>query len=243
MTLGRRTALIAVYAERYLLSLFFLAFALHLFGQLRAGWPAQPGAEGAGLVKIAGLATKLAFNLLVGFLLLLGLRAAVPPQKFEDILIPLATTFCTLTYNAVPWFPALLQKPLSPPSWQAPLAAAGLLLAVTGWVLAIWSVVCLGRAFGVLVAVRGVVLGGIYKWVRHPMYLGYACVFTSLILVHSSVAYFILVPINISLLVYRAQLEEARLSNYSPAYREYMKRTGSFFPKLRRPASDRQQAK
>jgi len=36
-------------------------------------------------------------------------------------------------------------------------------------------------------------------------------------------------------LLYRARLEEARLSEYSAEYREYLKRTGFIFPRLRRP--------
>jgi protein-S-isoprenylcysteine O-methyltransferase Ste14 len=70
------------------------------------------------------------------------------------------------------------------------------------------------------------------------MYLGYICMLIGLALVNFSAAYFILIPIHIALLLYRARLEEARLSEYSAEYREYQKRTGFVFPKLRRPALD-----
>ena len=56
-----------------------------------------------------------------------------------------------------------------------------------------------------------------------------------LVLANFSGACFILVPIHIFLLLYRARLEEARLSEYSAEYREYLKRTGFIFPRLRRP--------
>jgi protein-S-isoprenylcysteine O-methyltransferase Ste14 len=48
-----------------------------------------------------------------------------------------------------------------------------------------------------------------------------------------------LVPIHIALLLYRARLEEARLSEYSAEYQEYRKRTGFIFPRFRRFVLDR----
>jgi hypothetical protein len=39
------------------------------------------------------------------------------------------------------------------------------------------------------------------------------------------------------LLLYRARLEESRLSEYSMEYREYRKRTGFIFPRFRRPGA------
>jgi protein-S-isoprenylcysteine O-methyltransferase Ste14 len=52
-------------------------------------------------------------------------------------------------------------------------------------------------------------------------------------LANFSGAYFLLVAIHISLLLYRAHLEETELSEYSPEYREYIKRTGFIFPRFR----------
>jgi hypothetical protein len=49
----------------------------------------------------------------VGILLLLGRRAAVPPQNLKDILVPLAASFFNLTYNTIHWFPtSVAKKPL-----------------------------------------------------------------------------------------------------------------------------------
>jgi protein-S-isoprenylcysteine O-methyltransferase Ste14 len=61
---------------------------------------------------------------------------------------------------------------------------------------------------------------------------------TGLALANFSAAYFILVPIHIALLLYRARLEELRLSEHSTEYREYRKRTGFIFPKFRRSILD-----
>ncbi len=237
-TLDRKAALAAIYTERYVLSLVYLCLAGIEFHNLRVGLPRQPGTESAALVEVIRHVNWLLLNLFVGLLLLLGRRVAVPPQKLNDILVPLTASFFTLAYTTIPWFPTSLQKSLCPPGLQTPLAAAGLILGAIGPVVATWSVLCLGRSFGIFVMVRKVVFGGPYRWVRHPMYLGYICMCAGLALANFSGAWFILVAIHIVLLLYRARLEEAQLSEYSTEYREYTKRTGFIFPRFRRPTGD-----
>src|SRR5215216_3672877 len=58
-------------------------------------------------------------------------------------------------------------------------ASTGILLAssavvVLGTLFTIWSLVTLGRCFGLLPEVRGLVVSGPYRLVRHPVYLGEA---------------------------------------------------------------------
>jgi protein-S-isoprenylcysteine O-methyltransferase Ste14 len=77
-----------------------------------------------------------------------------------------------------------------------------------------------------------VVLVGPYKYVRHPIYSGYVLVWLGLILSHLSPAVIVIVAMHTALMVYRARLEERRLSEASPEYREYMQRTGFLFPRL-----------
>ena len=47
-----------------------------------------------------------------------------------------------------------------------------LLPAITGYGLILWSLVILGRRFGIAPADRGLTCRGPYRYVRHPMYLG-----------------------------------------------------------------------
>ena len=234
-TLGRKTALTAVYAERYVLSLIFLYLGWIDLHKLWAGGPGQYGTERALLVGIAHHVIYSQLQIYTGLLLLLGRRAAVPPQNFKDLLVPLATTFFNLTYSAVPWFPAALKKSLCPVGLQTSFAATGLCFNFIGFVVAIWGAFHLGRSFGVFIVVRKVVFDGAYRWVRHPMYLGYICLLAGLAFANFSAAYFILVPIHVSLLLYRARLEEARLSEHSTEYQEYIRQTGFIFPRLRHP--------
>jgi protein-S-isoprenylcysteine O-methyltransferase Ste14 len=234
-TLGRKTALTAVYAERYVLSFVFLYLAWIDLHKLWAGGLGQYGTERVLLVEIARHVIYSQLQVYTGFLLLLGRRATVLPQNFKDLLVPLATTFFNLTYSAVPWLPSALQKSLCPIGLQTSFAATGLFLNFIGLMVAVWGAFHLGRSFGVFIEVRKVVFDGAYRWVRHPMYLGFICLLVGLILANFSGAYFILVPIHISLLLYRARLEEARLSEHSTEYREYLRQTGFIFPRFRHP--------
>lgn len=237
-TLGHKAALTAVYIERYILSLIYLYLTWVEFHKLRLLWAGPPDHSGAAAVEVARHVILLMLNFFVAVLLLLGRRAAVPPQTLKDIFIPLATSFFNLAYYGTPWFPTAMLKSLYSPDWQTPLTLTGLFLGLCGPAVAIWSVLFLGRSFGIFVVVRKVVLDGPYRWVRHPMYLGYICMLSGLLLVNFSPAYLILVPIHIFLLLYRAHLEETRLSEHSAEYREYMKRAGFIFPKLRRSGVD-----
>jgi protein-S-isoprenylcysteine O-methyltransferase Ste14 len=237
-TLGPKVALLMVHVERYGLSLVYLYLTWVEFHKLWLIWLSPPNHSSAAAVVAARHVILLMLNLFVAVLLLLGRRAAVPPQTPGDVIIPLAASFFNLTYNATRWFPALWLRNFCSPDWQIPFTVTGLFLGLCGPAMAIWSVLFLGRSFGIFVVVRKVVLDGPYRWVRHPMYLGYIFMLAGLVLINFSPAYLMLVPIHIFLLLYRAHLEEVRLSGHSAEYREYVKRTGFIFPKLRRPALD-----
>jgi len=238
MTFNHRAALTAIYTERYGLSLVYLCLTWIEFRKPWLGWSGPPATEGAVLVQTSRHLIQVLLFLFTALLLLLGRRAAVLPQSLKGILIPLATTFFTLTYSAVPWFPTAMQKNLCPADLQMPITIAAIVLIVVGPAVALWGILYLGRSFGIFVEVRKVIFGGPYRWVRHPMYLGWICMCAGLALGFFSAAYFLLVAIHIFLMLYRARLEEAALSDYSNEYRDYSRRTGFIFPRFRRPAGD-----
>jgi protein-S-isoprenylcysteine O-methyltransferase Ste14 len=109
---------------------------------------------------------------------------------------------------------------------------AALAFGIIGPAISTWGVLSLGRSFGILVSVREIVLRGPYRFVRHPIYLGYACIWTSLVLLNLSAAICLIVFVHMLLFIYRARLEEVRLREPSAEYREYVKRTGFILPRL-----------
>jgi len=55
-----------------------------------------------------------------------------------------------------------------PAEMPAPVSIIGLL----GYGLVLWSLLALGRSFGIAPADRGLITQGPYRYIRHPMYLG-----------------------------------------------------------------------
>jgi protein-S-isoprenylcysteine O-methyltransferase Ste14 len=234
--LNRKTALIAVFTERYVLSLVYLYLTWIEFQKPWLGLDGSPATDGAVLVETSRHINRLLLFFFTALLLLLARRAVVPPQQLKGILIPLITTFFNVLYGVVSYLPVSLQKSLWPSGWQIPPAIAGFILVVMGPVFALWGILYLGRSFGIFVEVRKVVFDGPYRWVRHPMYLGWICMYAGVALANGAAAYLILVPIHIGLLLYRARLEEAQLSEFSAEYRKHMQRAGFIFPRFRQAA-------
>jgi len=235
MNLNRSMTLMAQCTEKYVLSLVFWCLASSELNKIRGIWSGRLGTETTLFIDIAHHLILFLLGLFTGLLLLLAQRAVVPPQKLKFILVPLLATFFTIFYYLVPWFPASLQISLCPQKFQKSLTAAGLTFMIIGPMFALWGILHLGRSFGIFVTVRKVVMTGPYQWIRHPMYLSGFCLCTGVALANFSAAYFLLVAIHISLLLYRARLEEANLAEHSNEYREYMKRTGFIFPRFRIP--------
>ncbi len=70
---------------------------------------------------------------------------------------------------------SMLGPPLLQPS-QAPALAPETMtvaLSIAGLAVVIAGKLTLGRSFGIMPANRGVVSSGVYRFVRHPIYLGY----------------------------------------------------------------------
>jgi protein-S-isoprenylcysteine O-methyltransferase Ste14 len=105
---------------------------------------------------------------------------------------------------------------LAPEMLTAMISAVGLLIVVVGKV-------SLGRSFGLTPANRGVVCSGIYRFVRHPIYLGYLLTHVGFVLANAAVWNFaVLLPADVAL-VMRAVREEKTLS-LDPEYQSYKQR-------------------
>jgi protein-S-isoprenylcysteine O-methyltransferase Ste14 len=80
----------------------------------------------------------------------------------------------------------------------------------------------LGKSFGILIACRGIKSSGVYRLVRHPMYLSDILLRIGFTISHFNVTTLTLALLSIALYVYRAVLEERFLSA-QPEYCAYMK--------------------
>jgi protein-S-isoprenylcysteine O-methyltransferase Ste14 len=96
------------------------------------------------------------------------------------------------------------------------LSAAGLLVVIGGKM-------SLGRSFGLMPANRGIVSTGLYRLVRHPIYLGYLITHVGFVAANPTIWNAItLVAADVALLI-RATCEEKTLAK-DPEYRAYQER-------------------
>lgn len=103
-----------------------------------------------------------------------------------------------------------------------PVLAADLII-MLGLCAQIAAKVSLGRSFGIVAANRGVEVSGPYRFVRHPMYLGYTMTHIGFLLLMPSVINAILYGLAFFLQVVRLTREE-RVLNRDPAYRDFAAR-------------------
>jgi len=77
-----------------------------------------------------------------------------------------------------------------------------------------------------------VVRTGIYKLIRHPIYTAWFCIALSQTLLFQKSIYLLLFGIIFGWYFYRAKLEEKFLSSNLKEYRDYLKKTKMFIPKV-----------
>lgn len=113
-----------------------------------------------------------------------------------------------------------LVRPMSvagtPENFTLAVTAIGLMVVVLGKM-------SLGRSFGLTPANRGIVSTGLYRVVRHPIYLGYLVTHVGFVI--ANLAFWnlaVLVTADVALML-RARCEERTLAG-DPAYRDYMQR-------------------
>lgn len=95
-----------------------------------------------------------------------------------------------------------------------------------GIFMAAISLVCLGRSFAILPGVRGIVVSGPYRIVRHPAYAGELVAVAGCFLAQIHWASAMALAASAAALVVRIRIEESLLSQ-TPEYREYSNRVRS----------------
>jgi protein-S-isoprenylcysteine O-methyltransferase Ste14 len=96
------------------------------------------------------------------------------------------------------------------------LSCAGLCVVIAGKIT-------LGRSFALLPANRGVVSKGVYRIVRHPIYMGYLVTHVAFLVASPSLWNIVALLAADAALLARAACEERTLAR-DPEYREYLTR-------------------
>jgi protein-S-isoprenylcysteine O-methyltransferase Ste14 len=106
------------------------------------------------------------------------------------------------------------------------------LIALGGWINLV-GLLTLRRSFTIMTEARELVNRGIYRYVRHPLYLGHFIMFFAGLLLRwhwYTIAMYIIFFIG---QVIRSKREEKKLMEAFGDYADYRRRTGMFFPRFR----------
>jgi protein-S-isoprenylcysteine O-methyltransferase Ste14 len=91
---------------------------------------------------------------------------------------------------------------------------------IAGLLLSVLSKLYLNRSFGLVAANRGVKIGGPYRFVRHPMYLGYIINQLGFLIASFTLANFAIYIAAWTFQILRLREEEAILC-LDPRYRQF----------------------
>lgn len=221
-----------VYVLFIVQAVFYLAAAGADGGKLLGvlGQRAWNVAELTFLANVCFVWALLFFDLMVVYSLYTRRNLREMPRDWREVVFPTLGTFGMVFYNLVALVWPLNSPRLMPPDWLPVSLLAGAALSLFGISLGVWAIMYLRRSFGIFVQVRDVVLGGPYAWVRHPMYLGHIFIDIGFFLLNPTLVILFVSAGMIALTVYRARLEEARLSCASAEYLAYRQATPFLFP-------------
>ncbi len=207
-----------------LLSIPLLAlYALAIGGTGLLVWTELPGAAwtlNLAVLVVSQVAT-IAFNALQMALILLRR----PPERTSQGVLP---TLAGVAGFTLPLAFARLPRPDI--SW--PLALASSALVAVGVIGATAVLFWLGRAFAILPQARGLVTGGPYRLIRHPLYLFELISVAGVSLQYAQPWASLVALAVLAVQIPRMGFEEQILSEAYPAYAAYKARTRRLIPGL-----------
>jgi protein-S-isoprenylcysteine O-methyltransferase Ste14 len=168
------------------------------------------------VLKPLWLAETMIFAVLIAAFLL---RSAPLDRSrgVREIIVPLLSSL-------LPFF-LLLSPPALPVTGNRTLLYGVFWWMTAATALTVWGMWTLRRAFSITVEARTLVIGGPYRFVRHPVYLGEMLAAAGVALLRFSLVNGLLLVLFITLQLLRARWEEAKLARNFPEYREFASRS------------------
>lgn len=156
-----------------------------------------------------------------------------PTSAIFVVFLTLVTVFSTfrsipktVTQNPVEWLVAVLGTVMV--AFMQPAGTerifAGELLQVAGTLIVMTGLLSLNRSFGVVPANRGIKTGGLYRVVRHPLYMGYVFSDAGMLVSQFTVWNLWICVMALVFMVLRIRFEEALLMG-DAEYAAYAART------------------
>lgn len=188
-------------------------------------------------------------GIFVGYILAFAtrLQARSVARGFMEVVFPLGVAAIPVIITLTPmnfqslWPPVLraigyhLPTALQPLflNWE-PAFFLFLALIIGGGAVNLVGLFTLRRAFTIMSEARLFMQNGIFRYVRHPLYAGHFLMFFGYLLFHLTGVTALLYLAFLAGQYVRARIEEAKLTAVFPAYADYRRTTGMFFPRCRR---------
>jgi len=152
--------------------------------------------------------------------------------KTKDLLLVGIQALLMLAYL----FPIDLNAPLGiwPDQLRLPFGAALLLMAGGLWIAlsGLWQIRSFLSPFPSPMVHTVLQTGGVYRWIRHPIYTGILLIFLGYALYAASF-YKLAITLCLGFFFHiKSAYEERMLSSKFPDYPEYRRRSGKFLPRL-----------
>jgi protein-S-isoprenylcysteine O-methyltransferase Ste14 len=170
-------------------------------------------------INVAMRLSTIAFLILIAASVVLRARPAEKARGVEPRLSALLGTF--LVY-AFPLFPRRELSPLA--------EIVSTLMILSGAACAVFVLSQLGRSFSIMAEARRLVTSGVYRFVRHPLYLVEELAVAGLVLQFLSYWTALILVVQIAFQLRRMRNEEAILAETFPEYTAYSARTARLIP-------------
>jgi protein-S-isoprenylcysteine O-methyltransferase Ste14 len=140
-------------------------------------------------------------------------------DRWDIITISLIASFLMVGVNMAPVGPILWNP-------SALVAECGVVVTAIGAFVAAYALVSLGRNFSLVPEARDLVSGGVYRVVRHPIYLAESLMIVGALVGDAQLTALVGTVLVMGLQVYRIRAEERLLGNAFPAsFAAYTQRT------------------
>ena len=177
---------------------------------------------GGDWVFFISLAARVSLVIFLALLMVLLLFRRRPVRKYEAW-IPKLTALGGMVFT---YFILLTPRAESHPAWDG----ASTFLMLLGCTLAIVAVIDLGRSLSVMPEARKLVIEGLYRTVRHPLYLAEEIAVIGLYLQFRSWQATLILVVHFFLQLRRMHWEEGILASEFPEYGVYKSRTWRLIP-------------
>lgn len=201
-----------------IVTIFSLLMVANMIGIYRDSKAVEP----LSTIKIATMIHHLLIVCFYGLFVLLYLMRRAARSTTKSLVVKAVAVIATFVPFAIP----VLSRPVNDPC----ILFFADLVTTIGMIIALYSLSALGRSLSIIPQARSLVRTGLYKVVRHPVYLGELIAILGIVLARFSLSALAVFCLLTALQIYRALQEEKLLAGVFPEYGSYSLKVARFIP-------------